>query len=421
MKVFFETYGCSYNFADSEYMQSIIEDYEESPMEEADVIVLNTCTVKNKTINNFRRKLQSVKKINPTAKVIISGCMPQAAKKSKFEISDMEEYSLLGPNNLDDINFVINSKNVVHKLDEVPVSDTRVSTRKHRTIEIVPISRGCLNVCTYCQTKLARGNLSSYRPQDIEDRVKEAVDNGTKIIYLTSQDNGCYGFDIDTNLAELVERLCKIEGDFKIRIGMANPQHTIKVIKPLMEVMKNPKVFKFLHIPAQSGSDAVLKHMKRGNKTKHFKEIVEYARSIIPEVTIATDIIVGYPTETEEDFQQTLDLIKDMKIDVVNRAKFSARPGTKAAELKEISTNEVTRRMKILTEVFEEVSNSQNKNWVGWKGDCVVESLKKKGTSVLRNDYYKPIVVEEDLNVGDHTEVEIKDNTIFHLNGITCQ
>jgi len=209
-----------------------------------------------------------------------------------------------------------------------------------------------LNRCTFCATKLARGNLRSYRIGDIKRQVEKAVTDGCKRINLTSQDDGCYGFDIDTDLPSLLNELITIEGDFTIRVGMMNPWHLDKVMDGLLEVFESDKIFKFLHIPVQAGSEQVLKHMRRIHTVENFKDAVEKFRAKFSGMNIATDIIVGYPSETEEDFQETLELIEETKPEVVNISRFSSRQGTDASKMKQISSEIMKDRSQRLHEVI---------------------------------------------------------------------
>jgi threonylcarbamoyladenosine tRNA methylthiotransferase CDKAL1 len=416
MRLYVETYGCSYNQADSEYIKTIA-DAEESTLEKADIIIINTCTVKDKTVSNFKKRLKEIESLNPKAKIIIAGCMAQATKKAGFELNEMKNYSLMGPNNYGDVNEIINSNSILKKIDDEG-SDS-LNTTSSKPIETIPISKGCLNQCTYCQTKLARGKLVSFKPERIINRIKTAVENGTKIIYLTSQDNGCYGFDFNNEyfLPNLLNDICKLDRNFTIRIGMANPAHLNRIKNAMVKAMQNEKIFNFLHIPAQSGSNNVLRDMRRGNTNEQFLELVDFFKQQIPNLTIATDIIVGFPTETEEDFQETLIMLKELKPDVVNRAKFSARPGTKAKEMKQLSTNEITRRSKILNTLVEELSKEKNYDLKGWEGTAIVEAKKKEGTVVARTPSYKPVIVEGNFKIGEKLKVKVQETKTFHSIG----
>ena len=218
--------------------------------------------------------------------------------------------------------------------------------RLKSTIEIVPISQGCLSYCSFCKTKHARGNLFSYSEKDIVRHISNAVKNGAKEIWLTSQDSSAYGLDISTNLARLLKRIVSIPRDFKLRVGMANPDYFKLFLDDFIEVLKNEKIFKFVHIPVQSGNNQVLKDMKRNYTVEDYKQIIDKIKKEIPSVTISTDIICGFPTETKEQFNDTLNLVKEIKPDIINIPRFWPRPGTVAARLKQIDGGEIKRRTR---------------------------------------------------------------------------
>jgi len=213
-------------------------------------------------------------------------------------------------------------------------------------ITIIPISEGCLGDCNYCSVKFARGKLKSYKIEDIIKQIK-----GKKIL-LTSQDTGCYGLDINTNLVELLKQVVKVKGNFQVRVGMMNPEHVLPILKDLVEVYKDKKIFKFIHIPIQSGSNNVLKEMNRRYTVEDFIKIVKEFRKQIPEIHISTDIIVGYPTETEEDFKKTINLLEKLKLEVINLSRFAPRPKTAALKLKQLPVEEIKRRSIIISKII---------------------------------------------------------------------
>ena len=201
-----------------------------------------------------------------------------------------------------------------------------------------------MSECTFCQTKLSKGDLVSYRLGDIVRQVKTEINEGCKEIWLTSTDNGCYGFDIGTDLPSLVNAVAEIPDDFMLRVGMMNPMYMPRIKEELVKSFENDKVFKFLHVPVQSGSDKVLHDMKRGHTANTYREIVQKVRERFENFTISTDIIVGFPSETEEDFEKTVKLIDETKPEVVNLSRYSARPGTEAAEWDQIDVSEVKKK-----------------------------------------------------------------------------
>jgi len=211
-----------------------------------------------------------------------------------------------------------------------------------------------LGDCSFCITKLAKGNLQSFPKEDIINEIKKRIEEGYKRINLTSTDNGCYGLDINTSLVSLLKNITEIPGDFKIRIGMINPNYAKLYLNDLIKIYKSDKIIKFLHIPVQSGSNKILKDMNRKYKVQDFINVVSKFRKNILGINISTDIIVGYPTESEEDFEETLNLVKKIKPEVLNISKFTSRPGTKASRLKQLKTEEIKRRSVILTNLYKD-------------------------------------------------------------------
>ncbi len=329
MKIFKKTYGCQANINDSEILSGklVSEGHElVSNEKDADKIIVNTCSVKNKTqskILHYIRSLESSGK-----EIEIGGCLTKTL----------------------DINKKFPNAQVIDTINTNKLGSSII--RNKNDIGIIQISQGCLNSCTFCATKLARGTLKSFRIGDIKRSFEQAINSGCKTIYLTSQDNGCYGFDIKTNLPELLNELLTVEGDYKIRVGMMNPWHLRKILPRLIEVYKNPKIQKFIHIPVQAGSEKVLKDMKRIHTVAEFKQAVELFRKEIPDIDIATDVIVGFPSESEADFQDTLNLIAEIKPEIINTSSYSSRPRTKSAKLKQIPTETVKERTKRLNQLY---------------------------------------------------------------------
>ncbi len=278
------------------------------------------------------------------------------------------------------------------------------------------IASGCMSECTFCQTKLAKGDLTSYRLGDIVRQVQTEIKEGCKEVWLTSTDNGCYGLDIGTDLPTLVNAVSEIPKDFMTRVGMMNPMYMPRIKQNLIESYDNDKVFKFLHIPVQSGSNKVLNDMKRGHTSETFREIVKKVKERFENFTISTDIIVGFPSETEEDFQKTIALLDETKPDVVNLSKYSARPGTDAAELKQLDAAEIKRRSKLIYEQINKISLKSNEKWIGWKGKVLFDENTEEGIKG-RNYAYKPISVNDKVSIGQSHVVEITNATRKRLIG----
>jgi len=353
-----------------------------------------------------------------TKPLIVAGCLAKAEQNNVEKF--VENASLLGPNSLGKTLDVINSTLMGKK--QIALEDSDLSkvglpkVRLNSAVGIVEIASGCMSECTFCQTKLAKGDLSSYRLGDIVRQVQTEIKEGCKEVWLTSTDNGCYGFDIGTDLPTLVNAVSEIPKDFMIRVGMMNPMYMSRIKQNLIESYDNEKVFKFLHIPVQSGSDKVLNDMKRGHTSETFREIVKKTKERFENFTISTDIIVGFPSETEEDFQKTIALLDETKPDVVNLSKYSARPGTDAAELKQIDAAEIKRRSKVIFNQINKISLKSNEKWIGWKGKVLFDENTEEGIKG-RNYAYKPISIDEKVNIGQSHIVEITKATRKRLIG----
>ena len=416
-KIFVEAYGCSASFADSEMISGLIVNGGHTlatDSSESDLNLIVTCSVKDTTANKMMHRIKSLK----TKPLIVAGCLPKAEKSNVEKFS--ENASLLGPNSLGKTLDVINSTLLGRK--QIALEDSDLSkvglpkVRLNPTVGIVEIASGCMSECTFCQTKLSKGDLSSYRLGDIVRQVQTEIKEGCKEVWLTSTDNGCYGLDIGTDLPTLVNAVSEIQEDFMIRVGMMNPMYMPRIKQKLIESYDNDKVFKFLHLPVQSGSDKVLNDMKRGHTSETFREIVKRTKDRFDDFTISTDIIVGFPSETEEDFQKTLTLLDETKPDVVNLSKYSARPGTDAAELKQIDAAEVKRRSKIIFQQISKLSMESNRKWIGWKGKVLFDETTEEGIKG-RNFAYKPVFVDGDIKIGRSYIVEIIDATVKRLVG----
>ena len=416
-KIFVEAYGCSASFADSEMISGLIVNgghtLAMSPSE-SDLNLIVTCSVKDTTASKMMYRIKSLK----TSPLIVAGCLAKAEQNNVEKFT--ENASLLGPNSLGKTLDVINSTLMGKK--QIALEDSDLSkvglpkVRLNSAVGIVEIASGCMSECTFCQTKLAKGDLSSYRLGDIVRQVQTEIKEGCKEVWLTSTDNGCYGFDIGTDLPTLVNAVSEIPKDFMIRVGMMNPMYMSRIKQELVESYDNEKVFKFLHIPVQSGSNKVLNDMKRGHTSETFREIVKKTKDRFENFTISTDIIVGFPSETEEDFQKTLVLLDETKPDVVNLSKYSARPGTDAAELKQIDAAEIKRRSKVIFTQINKISLKSNEKWIGWKGKVLFDENTEEGIKG-RNYAYKPISIDEKVNIGQSHIVEITKATRKRLIG----
>lgn len=438
--VFFKTYGCAFNQLDSELMAgSLLKSGFKivDTDKDANLILVNSCTVKNLSESKFFNDIKKYQ--NEGKKILVSGCITQA--EESYLNTKLKGISVIGTNDLDQVVHVAKQalldnpiqilsklgrkvENEQKRLEKEKIRLLSPKLRNNKLVEIIPINEGCLNTCSFCKTKQARGQLFSYSIESIKKSMENALEAGANEIYLTSQDTGCYGFDIGTNLPALLRELLTIPGDYKIRIGMGNPNHFKKIIDEVLEIMKDDnRIYRFLHIPLQSANNRILDEMKRMYKYEDFREIVTKAKLAIPDITLANDIIVAYPTETEDEFMETVNSLKGTN--VLNFSRFWLRPNTPAERMYDkkdfIEGSESKRRAKILKEEFERLAIINNKKWIRWSGECIITEVGKDGTNtfIARNDYYKPIVVKDNGNikVGDKVNVRIDEVTWFDFRG----
>ena len=416
-KIWVEAYGCSASFSDSEMISGLIVNGGHTladSSEESDLNLIVTCSVKDATA---AKMVHRIKESN-SKPLVVAGCLPKAEQQTVEKFA--ENASLLGPNSIGKTLQVIKSTLDGQKMIALDDTDiTKIGLPKIRlntAIGIVEIASGCMSECTFCQTKLSKGDLKSYRIGDIVRQVKTEISDGCNEVWLTSTDNGCYGLDIGSDLPELVNAVSEVDKQFFIRVGMMNPMYMPKIRDGLLKSFESNKVFKFLHVPVQSGSNKVLNDMKRGHTEKTFRDITNEFRKKFERFTISTDVIVGFPTETEEDFEDTLNLLENTKPDIVNLSKYSQRPGTSAAEMKQIDVTEVKRRSKITYELINRISEKNNKNWIGWEGQVIFDE-EHEDQIRGRNFAYKPIFVKEKPKIGQISTVKIIDSTTHSLIG----
>ncbi len=417
-KVCVKSFGCSANIGEGEAMQGLLDEANMrlASDENADVVVLNVCTVKGDTA--ALREIRHARQVNPGSKLVIGGCVTRdlAAKVRKIDAG----VSIITTHSLTDIVPTVQRAVRGEHVEDFFFSRTSKAAlprvRHNPVIAIVPTSSGCLDACSFCSTRLVKGRLVSYPPEEIISEVQRAVAQGCKEIWLTGQDSGCYGFDIGTDMAKLLAKIVQVEGDFKIRIGMGNPRHLHAYLDRLIPIMKRGKVFKFIHLPVQCGNDDVLKAMRRQHTVGDYLTLVKRLRDEIPDITISTDIIVGFPGETDEQFQDTVRLVEKTRPTVVNLARFAPREGTLAAKMDgQVSGEEKKRRSRILTDVFRRIASEENRGWIGWTGEITIIENGLPGTRVGRNHAYKHVAITGSLGLGEKLRVRIVDASPFAL------
>jgi MiaB-like tRNA modifying enzyme len=292
----------------------------------------------------------------------------------------------------------------------------------NEVVGIVPISYGCLGACAYCCVRFARGDLRSYGVGEVVRWVRRDLEGGAREVWLTSQDTACYGRDIDSSLPELLRGVCGVEGEFFVRVGMMNPNFVLEMLDELIEVFRDESVFKFLHLPVQSGDDGVLRRMNRGYGVEDFRRIVRRFREEFPMVTVATDVICGFPGESEEAFGRSLGLVEEVKPDVVNVSRFFPRPGTPAKGMEQLPHGVVKGRSRRISGLARRIAFVRNGGWVGWLGRVLVDEVgSKAGSWVGRNFAYKPVVLKSDEPLlGRFVDVRIVKAHATYLEGEIC-
>jgi threonylcarbamoyladenosine tRNA methylthiotransferase CDKAL1 len=395
-RVYVKSFGCPTNLADGEVIAGCLSRAGFDVVEEthnADILIYNTCAVKSPTEN---RMVDILRKAPRDKRLIVTGCLPLINfERLKAEV-DFD--SVVGPapgaKIVDVVRRVDHGEKVVALVRDSKPSLSLPKVHINSVTGIIPINYGCLGACSYCCVLFARGRLRSYSVNEIVERVKYDLASGAKEIWLTSQDTACYGKDITTNLADLMRRICEIEGRFFVRVGMMTPNQALEILDDLIEAYKDDKIFKFLHLPVQSGDDEVLRLMNRFYTVDDFKSIIYTFRKEIPKITVATDVISGFPGESRKAFEQTMKLIKEIQPDVVNISKFFPRPHTPAKKMMLLPPQEVKRRSKKMAELSRRISLEKNKAWINWEGKVIFDEKGKGNSWVGRNFTYKPMVTK---------------------------
>jgi len=423
IKFYLETYGCSLNSADSDIIVGTLANMDSIRVESidtADLIILNTCGVKEPTEDRIISRLETLAVENTP--IIVAGCLPKISL-NRIERALPKFAAIIGPQSIESLSDVIprvlkGEVGIIH-LDSNDVSKLKwLESPPNGVICTIPICEGCLGNCAYCAVKFARGAVKSHSKRDIFDTVERCVRSGYKEIRITSQDLGTYGVDIDSNLVELTTMIAKIDGPHKFRLGMFNPNLVLHSIGELVQVMKSDHFFKFFHIPLQSGSNSILQAMGRKYTLEEWNQIVNTVKETFNDSTIATDIIVGFPGETEQDFELTMDVIAKVRPSVVNISKYGDRPGTEASKApNKVDTSTKKYRSRQLTILVNEILEENNKSWIGWTGEVIVTEKGSRGGLMCRNPSYKPIIITDDTELGEIVSIRIVDAERTHLFG----
>lgn len=413
MKVFFRTYGCTLNRADAEMMEALAKEAGHgivSSEDEADVVVVNTCTVKltteNKVIGHLRRLRESGKKF------VITGCMTVDKRLEK-----MFSAPEVGPSALRMIDRAIDDAadgrqsryGMVEGKDFLPKVFTPPIAR-------IAIQDGCTDKCHFCQSRLARPKLISQSIKSVRLSAENALAAGCMEIDLSGCDTGAYGIDIGKSIVDLLDELSGMGGDFRIRLGMANPHHIKRLLSGLLGAYGKGKMFRFMHTSVQTGSEKVAKEMGRGHTVADFEYIAKEIRKRMPDAMIETDVIVGYPTETEKDFNETMEMLGRVRPDVVNLSRFTPRRGTVAAGMKQLPTQVAKQRSAKAAALLKSIGLGKNRESIG-KTLRVMVTESGKG----RAENYRQVAFSGKAGLGEWIGVKITGCTHTTLIGVKTQ
>ncbi|WP_243414860.1 tRNA (N6-isopentenyl adenosine(37)-C2)-methylthiotransferase MiaB [Flagellimonas aquimarina] len=448
-KLYIESYGCQMNFSDSEIVASILakEGFNTTQkLEEADLVLVNTCSIREKAELTIRKRLEkfnAVKKTNPGMKVGVLGCMAERLK-SKFleeeKIVDMvvgpDAYKDL-PNLIQEINEGRNAVNVILSKDETYGDVAPVRLNSNGVTAFVSITRGCDNMCTFCVVPFTRGRERSRDPKSILEEVNDLWERGFKEVTLLGQNVDSYlwyggglkkDFEkasemqkaVSVNFANLLELVARAQPKMRIRFSTSNPQDmTLDVIESMA---KYENICDYIHLPVQSGSNRILKAMNRLHTREEYFKLIDNIRKIIPDCAISQDMIAGFPTETEEDHQDTLSLMEYVKYDYGFMFAYSERPGTMAARKLDDDIPEQTkkRRLQEIIEIQRKHSFFRTQQHMGKTEEVLIEGVSKKSDAhwMGRNSQNTVVVFpKENYKVGDFVHVKINECTSATLIG----
>lgn len=442
-KLFIESYGCQMNFSDSEIVASILanEGFNTTKsLEEADLVLVNTCSIRDKAEQTVRARLKkynAVKKVNPKMKVGVLGCMAERLKEQFLEeekIVDLvvgpDAYKDL-PNLIADVDEGRNAVNVILSKEETYGDISPVRLQSNGVTAFVSITRGCDNMCTFCVVPFTRGRERSRDPQSILSEIKDLIEKGFKEVTLLGQNVDSYlwyggglkkDFKNATEMqkataiyfANLLDMVATAYPKLRIRFSTSNPQDmSLDVIHTMA---KHKNICKYIHLPVQSGSNRILKAMNRQHTREEYMELVDNIYKIIPDVSLSQDMISGFPTETEQDHQDTLDLIKYVKYDYGFMFAYSERPGTLAGRKLEddVPLEVKKRRLQEVIDTQRAVGHEQLKKHVGKIEEVLIETTSKKSDAhwAGRNSQNNMVVFpKEHYKIGDFVNVKINDCT----------
>jgi len=393
-RVFIETYGCRYNFGDTAKLVEILKSqgctFATGP-DDADAVIVNTCTVVGPTERRMLRRLAALRDHD----LYVAGCMPAVQRDVIFSVCTP----------------AIISPEVIYE------RYARIGTVAPAGVGIVQLAQGCSGSCTYCLTRLARGPIRSFPPEEISGQVRALSQAGAAEIQLTAQDASAWGTDCGNSLPALLAALSAIPGRHRLRVGMMNPATVLPVLDELVDAFSGDHIFRFLHLPVQSGSDAVIGRMGRRYTVAEFEEIVAAFRKRLPGISLATDMITGFPGETEDDFSQSLALLRRVRPNKVNVTRYSRRPLTPAAGEKDFPDAVRKDRSRRMEACAAEIYAAVNANHIGTEVPFLVTETVREGSVMARSPAYLGIVINEDLPVGSEGRAILKKDRKYFFIG----
>ena len=415
MKVFLEVYGCTANKSDASILRGLINRHPDihitNDITQSAWTIILTCTV---IATTEQRMISRIKKINSMGlPIIVSGCMASVQADMLKDL--FPDIILVPPQEIHTIIDIIKHK----KINSYHQGKEEIIKSFDTLFAPITIAEGCRYQCSYCITSVARGSLRSVPIDMISRDVRHALRQGCKEIQLTAQDTASYGSAISENLGTLLHRIVSIPGSYRIRIGMMNPRSVKNKIDDIINGMNHSRVYKFLHLPVQSGDDDILSQMNRGYTIQDFKTICFSFRHVFPTLSLSTDIIVGFPGETEEQYQRSIELLNTIQPDFINITRYSARPYTKAKIMdSRIPTEVVKDRSRRMSALANQITKTKNISSIGKTYQVLLLEQEKPGSVMGRTDEYKPVVIHEDLPLGIQVLVTIIDATENYLIGI---
>ena len=430
-RAYVETYGCQQNEADSERIRGMLAQSGyaiTNEAENADVVVMNTCAIREHAEQRVFGNLGALthtKRRHPAQKIFLCGCMAgQEVVVNRIKHSYPHVDGVFSTHNLwqfpEILYRVLTGKKRVFFVEDEPgsIAEGLPQLRDQSLKAWVSIMYGCNNFCTYCIVPYVRGRERSRKMEDILAECRQVIANGAKEITLLGQNVNSYGKDLEEKIdfADLLTEIAKIPGQFLIRFMTSHPRDASK---KLFDTMANePKIAKQLHLPFQSGSSRILKAMNRHYDREHYLELVNYAKSVMPDLVLTSDVIVGFPGETEEDFKETLSLISEVHYDSLFTFIFSPRPGTPAASMEDpTSKEEKNRRFDALCALQNSISESIHNGYISKTMRCLVDG-KDKDLLTARTEGGRLVRFNgSESLIGTFTDITITGATTWSLTG----